>query len=157
MIGHSAGSVNITAYLAQGVHPAVKKSILISLTYYGPGRPAAFETAAHAETAREMLEKGDNGLGKFALAFCKEYVTTPENFLSYYNWSDQAVLRAINVDTSQNYIIIGSADNRIGKKWINSLQEASERVVVIEGASHFFDQSYEFDLLDSVEELLGSD
>ncbi|MBE9564350.1 MAG: DUF1749 domain-containing protein, partial [Proteobacteria bacterium] len=42
LIGHSAGSVNISAYLAGKIHPAVKKSILISLTHYGPDRPAAF-------------------------------------------------------------------------------------------------------------------
>jgi len=154
LIGHSAGSVNITAYLAQNDHPAVKKTILLSLTYYGPDRPAAFETEEHAQTARNMLQKGDNGLGKFALAFCKEYVSTPENFLSYYDWSDKEILKAINEETAENYIIIGSEDERIKQKWLASLKKASGKIIVIDGASHFFDKSYEFDLLDSVEEIL---
>ncbi|MBE9564005.1 MAG: alpha/beta hydrolase [Proteobacteria bacterium] len=154
LIGHSAGSVNISAYLADKMHPAVKKSILISLTHYGPGRPAAFETEELAKKAREMLQKGDEGLGEFALAYCKEYVSTAENFLSYYDWSDQAVLKAIKYNISNNYVIIGSADERIKKSWLNSLQEATDGVIVIEGASHFFDQAHEFDLLDSVEEIL---
>ncbi len=157
LIGHSAGSVNITAYLAEGVNPAVKKTILISLTHYGPGRPAALETEEHAGTARKMIAQGDDGLGKFALAFCKEYVSTAENFLSYYNWSDQDILKAINVETSENYIIIGSADNRIDRNWLSSLQQASGKIIVVDGASHFFDQSHEFDLLDSVEDTLNSD
>lgn len=155
LIGHSAGSVNITAYLAQNTHPEVKKSILISLSHYGPGRPAAFETEAHAQKARDMIKTGDNGLQKFALAFCTEYVTTPKDFLSYYDWSEQEILKAINLDGSKNYIIFGSADERIGKSWIESLQKNSEEIIVIKGASHFFDQSHEFDLLDSVETILA--
>lgn len=154
LIGHSAGSVNITAYLAKKTHPAVKKTILVSLTYYGPNRPAAFETEAHAITARNMLQQGDNGLEEFALAFCKEYASTAENFLSYYDWSEQKILQAINAGPSENHIIIGGSDERIEHKWLSSLQKANGKIIVIEGASHFFDQSHEFDLLDSVEDIL---
>jgi len=155
LIGHSAGSVNITAYLASYTHPAVKKTILVSLTHYGSGRPAALETEEHARIARSMIEQGDNGLGQFALAFCKDYVSTAENFLSYYNWSDQDILKTINIKATENYIILGSADNRISEDWLGSLKRASARVIVIDGASHFFDQSHEFDLLDNVEDLLS--
>ncbi|MBT8120061.1 MAG: alpha/beta hydrolase [Gammaproteobacteria bacterium] len=154
LIGHSAGSVNITAYLATGSHPVVKKTILISLTHYGPGRPAALETEEHARLARTMIEQGDDGLERFALAFCKDYVSTAKNFLSYYDWSDQAIIKAINKKAPENYIIIGSNDNRIKQQWISSLQQANAKVIVIDGASHFFDQAYEFDLLEKVEELL---
>jgi pimeloyl-ACP methyl ester carboxylesterase len=157
LVGHSAGSVNITAHLAQKIHPEVKKTILISLSYFGPGRAAAFETEQHAQKARDMLKKGDTGLEKFALSFCKDYVTTPENFLSYYDWSDKQVLKAIKVKTSENYIIFGSADDRIGKKWVSELQKVSGKIIVIDGASHFFDQAYEFDLLDSVEKILSGE
>ena len=157
LIGHSAGSVNITAYLANKPHPAVKKTILISLTHYGPGRPAAFETEEHAQMARDMLEKNDNGLGKFSLAFCKEYVSTPKHFLSYYDWSDEKVLKAVAVKNSENYIIIGGADERIVDQWLVSLKRANGKFLVIDGASHFFDQSHEFDLLDSVESILTSE
>ena len=157
LIGHSAGSVNITAYLANGVDLAVDKTVLISLTHYGPGRPAAFETEAHAEQARKMLRDGDDGLGKFALAFCKEYVTTAEGFLSYYDWSADKVLDAIKSVSPDNFIIIGSEDERIGQDWVTSLQKASGKIIVIDGASHFFDQTYEFALSDSVEEIIADD
>ena len=104
-----------------------------------------------------MLQRDDNGLEKFALAFCKEYVSTPKNFLSYYDWSGQNILQAINVETSKNFIIIGSADERIRDKWLHSLQKATENIIVIKGATHFFDQSNEFDLLDTVEEILSAE
>lgn len=157
LIGHSAGSVNITAYLANGVDPAVNKTVLISLTYYGSGRPAAFETEEYAEQARKMLHDGDNGLGKFALAFCKEYVTTAEDYLSYYDWSSDKILDAIKRTWPENFIIIGSEDERIGQDWVSSLEKASGKIIVIDGASHFFDQTHEFDLADSVEEIIADD
>lgn len=157
LIGHSAGSVNITAYLANGVHPAVKKTVLISLTYYGSGRAAAFETEEHAGLARKMLSDGDDSLGKFALAFCKEYVTTAEDFLSYYDWSADKILKTIKLVSPENYIIIGSKDERIGQEWVASLQQASGKIIVIDGASHFFDKTHEFDLSDSVEEIIADD
>jgi len=156
LIGHSTGSVNISAYLARKVHPAVKKTILISLSYFGPGRPASVETQEHAIKARNMVNAGNDGLEKFALEFCKEYVTTAEHFLSYYDWSDGDVLKAINVKGPENFIIIGSADERLGNKWISSLQQASRKVFIVEGASHFFDESHEFDLLDTVENILSN-
>lgn len=157
LIGHSAGSVNITAYLAKRSHPAVKKTILVSLTHYGAGRPAAFETEEHAEQARKMLLDGDDGLGKFALAFCKEYVTTAEDFLSYYDWSADEVLKTLDTSFPDNYIIIGSNDERIRQDWVSSLQKASARIKIIDGASHFFDKSYEFDLSDTVEGIIADD
>ncbi|MCK4708885.1 MAG: alpha/beta hydrolase [Gammaproteobacteria bacterium] len=155
LIGHSAGSVNITAYLAQGAHPAVTKSILISLTHYGPDRPTAFETSEHAKVAKDMLHKADNSLHKFALQFCREYVTTAQNVLSYYNWSSKQVLKAITTSTSKNYIILGSSDDRIGPRWLTELEQVSDMIITIEGANHFFDQAHEFDLVDSIENILS--
>lgn len=157
LIGHSAGSVNISAYLAQKPNPKIEKTILISLTYYGSNRPAAFETKADADKAKAMILNENNNLEKFSLAFCKDYISTASYFLSYYEWSDKKVLNAINVQTSENYVIIGSEDNRIGEKWAAALQQASERVIEISGANHFFDQSHEFDLLETVEGIIDNE
>ena len=154
LVGHSAGSVNITAYLARRIHRDVSKTILISLSHYGPNRSAAFETEKHATTARNMLKNSDAGLHKFALAFCKQYLSPAADFLSYYDWSGEKILRAINTGFSKNFIIIGSKDERIGEQWINALKRARAKVITIDGANHFFDQSHEFDLLDQVENIL---
>lgn len=161
LVGHSAGSVNITSYLAHNHNRdhnrTVSKTILISLTYYGPGRPAALETGAHADKARDMLKQGDNSLQEFALAYCKKYVSTADKFLSYYNWSDDRIIEAIDRSGSKDYVIIGSADDRITQSWLNKLDKSSADVIVIEQASHFFDKSHEFDLQDAVEDILGTE
>jgi len=154
LIGHSAGSVNLSHYLLEHQSPEVKKAILISLTYFGEGRPAAYETGAQATKARALLAAGNNELTDFSLAYCKKYVTTPKNFLSYYDWSDKKVLESITNKAVKSYVVIGAADNRIGQDWVSQLQKNSQQFFSIEGASHFFDDSHEFDLLDVVEEIL---
>ncbi|MCU7803772.1 MAG: hypothetical protein KZQ96_11280 [Candidatus Thiodiazotropha sp. (ex Lucinoma borealis)] len=51
-------------------------------------------------------------------------------------------------------IILGSSNNRLSLGWKQQLQTLEASVVEIEGANHFFDHSHEFDLLDSIEQLL---
>lgn len=154
LLGHSAGSATITAYLANADSPVVRKTILISLTYFGENSPVNFETSALAGKARDMLKNGENGVAPFALSYCKQYVTTPENFLSYYDWSEQPILDAISRGQLINHIILGSSDERINPQWLAALQKTRNPVVIIDGANHFFDQEHEFDLLDAVETIL---
>lgn len=154
LIGHSAGSVNITHYLATGKNlHSIDKTILISLTYYGPNRNAAFESEKFALKAQKMLKANNTGLETFALGFCKHYVSTAKDYLSYYNWSNQKVINALNTQP-ENHVIIGASDERIGEKWLKQLKQSNAKVTVIKGANHFFDQAHEFDLLDAVESIL---
>ena len=154
LLGHSAGSVMVTAYLASRSDSAVDQTILISLDYFGPGRPAAFETVAHGLNAQRMLERDDDSLATFALSFCKQYVTNAERYLSYFNWNQERVLSAIQGGSVDNHVIFGSRDKRIGKAWVDDLAAQHALVHVIDGANHFFDQTYEFELLDTVENIL---
>lgn len=158
LLGHSAGSVSITAYLSRNSNSSVKKTILTSLTYFGLDRPEAysFENPQFAQKALSMIEHGNKAVDKFALSYCKEFITTAENYLSYYNWSFNEVIGAINNSISDIQIIIGSQDERISTSWLNALRESKGKVTIINGAFHFFDAEYEFDLLDAVESILTS-
>ena len=40
-------------------------------------------------------------------------------------------------------------------EWKKQLHEQHMNVILIEGASHFFDQAHEFDLTDAIEKLLS--
>ncbi len=157
LIGHSAGSIAITAYLYQGSQHQVNKTILISLTHFGPDQPASFETQVLAEKARAVPASRRDELAPYALSFCEKYVTTAENYLSYYDWSSEQVLRALKRSWTDNYIILGSSDQRISDIWTESLQLARGRIIMIDGANHFFDQAHEFDLLETVELILDND
>jgi pimeloyl-ACP methyl ester carboxylesterase len=154
LIGHSAGNLLLLNYLAQRSDPPVSRAIMISLTYFGQG-PAAFETPADAERALADLARGKDTLGEYALNYCRRYVTTPASFLSYYSWSKQRTVdsvRSVPVPTS---VIIGDADQRMDRDWMQILADHSLDVITVAGANHFFDQQHEFDLLDTIEGLLA--
>ena len=155
LVGHSSGSATHVAYLADNPHPAIKEAILISLVAFGPGK-LSYETEAHAQAARGVLEDGNDALGEYALAFCRTYPTTARSFLSYYDWSRPRVAEALSKLDVPAHIIVGSKDQRMTAEWIESMRAAHGDVIVIEGANHFFDDAHEFDLLDEFERLLGT-
>ncbi|OOC08947.1 MULTISPECIES: alpha/beta hydrolase [Thioalkalivibrio] len=153
VIGHSAGSVNLLAYLADSANTPVAHAIFISVTYFGHGE-AAFESAEDAARARASLERGDAGLEEYSLGFCRQYVTTPEAYLSYYDWDRQRTERALELNTVPSTLIAGSIDDRIDLDWIETLRRHGVEVRIVEGANHFFDRMHEFDLLEEVEQVL---
>ncbi|MEJ1489735.1 MAG: alpha/beta hydrolase family protein [Candidatus Sedimenticola sp. (ex Thyasira tokunagai)] len=153
LVGHSAGSTQLLSYLSTAQAPPVDSAILISLSYFGPGR-AANESPEHAALAGERLSRGALGPAEYGLDFCPNYVTSPAEYLSYYGWDKQRTLvslEGLSIDTT---VIIGEADQRIDTGWIGILRERGVKLVSVEGANHFFVQQHEFDLLDLVERIL---
>lgn len=156
VIGHSAGGLLLTAFIGQKPEPKVYSSILISLAYFGES-PIESGTNADAERARKALAEGNNELDTYGLAYCKKYLTTPANFLSYYDWSRERVSSALSKTTVPVSILVGSADNRIDKTWLKSVRESNISVISVEGANHFFDNEYEFELTDAIEKILSTE
>jgi len=52
------------------------------------------------------------------------------------------------------FIIVGSEDKWTQISWIDRLRSTHLRLSIIEGANHFFDSAYEFDLQETVESIL---
>ncbi len=157
LVGHSAGSVSIAAYLEQysgRIPKAVSKTILISLTHYGPGRPAAFETPELQRKARDLLSQGLDEPTDLALSFCEKYPARPSDYLGYLRYTASRVQQIVADTPVQTHVVLGSKDFRIGERWIQRLKNNNARVHIIEGANHFFDQSHEFDLLDRIGEII---
>jgi alpha-beta hydrolase superfamily lysophospholipase len=154
LIGHSSGNLALLGYLARHTDPPVSETIMISLTYFGQG-PAANETPADAERALADLARGQQVLGEYALNYCQKYVATPASFLSYYVWSKDRTVESVKSMKVPTSVIIGDADRRIDRDWMQILQAHSLNVIAVEGANHFFDQQHEFDLLDAIEGLLA--
>jgi len=157
IIGHSAGSVSTVAYLDQfrgRIPENVRKVTLISLTHYGPDRPAAFETTELERKARELQQQHRNEPVEFALSFCEKYPARPDDYLSYLNYSAAKVQEVIANAPIETHVVLGDKDLRIDRQWAEQLKNHHARVYFIEGANHFFDQSHEFDLLDVIGEII---
>jgi len=153
LIGHSIGSLHLAYLLSQQNNNNIQQVIFITLPDLNIKKNDK-KAISLRETAQQLLENGDHSLHEFELLYCRKYPTPAENFLSYTQLSRKNIrqyLSSINVDKS---LIIGSADKIINQQWNKSLTKDHVRLIQINGADHFFDGEYEFDLLDSVESLL---
>jgi len=153
LIGHSTGSLLSLVYLAEVPSAPIDQALLISLIPFAQG-PIAKESKADIRRAVERPAPASNEMLKFRLAFCDEYITTAENYLSYVTWNRDKTLAALNKTHIKPMIILGGKDMRLGDDWLPLLKQAGTHVVEIEGANHFFDHEYEFDLMDTIAELL---
>jgi pimeloyl-ACP methyl ester carboxylesterase len=153
LIGHSAGSLELVAYLAGKPGSPVEQTILISLLAFAQG-PIAKENTHERQRAEQQLMRGDNSLTPYRLAYCDHYTTTPENYLSYLAWDSNKTLENLNNLAIEPTIILGGDDRRLGDDWLPSLRQAGTDVIEIPSANHFFDHEYEFELADKILELL---
>jgi pimeloyl-ACP methyl ester carboxylesterase len=153
LLGHSVGSLELLAYLSDEPAPPVEQVILISLIAFAQG-PIAKENEAERQRALQQLSDGSKELSHYRLAFCDNYTTTPENYLSYLEWNGNKTLENLNNLPFEPTILLGGEDQRLGDDWLPLLRQAGAKVIEIPGANHFFDHEYEFDLMDKVQEIL---
>lgn len=153
LIGHSAGSLELLAYLSEEPAPPIDQAILISLIAFAQG-PIAKENEEERQRALRESARDGNALSNYRLAYCDRYTTTPANYLSYMDWNGNKTLENLNNLAVVPTIVLGGEDRRLGDDWLPSLRQTGAEVMLIPGAGHFFDHEYEFDLMDSVVELL---
>lgn len=154
IVAHSAGGTVMLNYFEKTAAENVDKGILISLSYYATG-PEASETAEHAAMARKAVKDNNRQIQTYALNYCKTYPTYPDAFLSYYEWNKLKTIRSVSKFNDRISIIMGSLDRRVDSDWKMQLTRTHKNTLLIDGANHFFDQTHEFDLLDSVESILS--
>ncbi|MHB8916019.1 MAG: alpha/beta hydrolase [Thiobacillus sp.] len=154
-IGHSYGSLQGLVYAASTPHPALQQLIALSLIDT-ERHPPNTSVPALVGKVKTLIAKRDKRLVDFALGHCTKFTATPESYFSYANWDRKRVLDLARNSRVPVHVIIGSDDNRMGKDWTQALSAAGVQVDKINGANHFFDAEYEFDLLDLVLGLLKS-
>lgn len=145
LIGHSYGNLQLLTYLGKAPSPTVKQLLMISLTDVEAKQSAA-QRARFAQELRERVARGDRGLAEVEFGHCKKYVSPPASLLSYMSFSRQSILDAVAQSPVPSRVIMGSRDDRMGASWVEHLTARGIAVSVIPGASHFFDNQFEFDL-----------
>lgn len=154
LIGHSAGGVQLTALLDGGSDLAFAHAILVSLSYFGEEQGSA-QLGFLRRRARDDLAVQADGLHEYSLSYCRTYVTTPANLLSYLRWDKDLVKHTLSGSRVPVTVIYGDRDRRIDVGWLNALREGGVSVRTVAGADHFFDLAHEFDLLDEVLAVIG--
>lgn len=152
-IGHSYGSLQGLVYSAGKPHPALRRTIALSLIDTEQ-KPTDTSREAMLAKAKAGAAKGDKGLMNFALGHCKQFTATPQSYLSYANWNRKQVLELARTSRVTVNVVMGGKDSRMGTGWAQALAGTGAQVNNIEGANHFFDAEYEFDLLDLILNIL---
>ncbi|NNF97676.1 MAG: alpha/beta hydrolase, partial [Halobacteria archaeon] len=154
LIGHSSGSLELLAYLNKNPAPAVKKLIATSLVYADGFNPTALVEQQIAE-AQQKHRQGDRSLQSYTLSYCRgNFIAPAYVYLSYTAWTQERVLAALKQSPVPVSIIMGGKDERFQESWVQELQQTGAEVIIINGASHFFDSHHEFDLHDAILSLL---
>lgn len=149
LVGHSFGSVETLAFLTANREPLVKKLIGISAVE-GRLKVDGSERDTLIRQIHAMVKAGNRSLLTRQFSFCQRFLATPESLLSYLEWTPRRIIADASHLSLPIVFIMGSRDDRLGRHWIEQLQKSRAKVRVIEGANHFMDGDFEFDLLDNV-------
>ena len=150
LIGHSWGSLELLAWLAERGNPRVRLLIATSLAYAGSFNPPA-RIRRERRAARDARLKGALQPQRFHLSYCQgNFVAPPAAWLSYLRWDAVRVLAALREAPVPVTVIMGGQDRRFDRSWLQALRLSGASLHVIPGASHFFDAEHEFELGDAI-------
>ena len=149
LVGHSFGNLQLLTYLGRDPSPAVKQVLMISLTDVEVKQDAQ-QRAGLAQDLRNRAVRGDNALVEAEFGHCRKYVSPPAALLSYIKLSRRSILDSLTSSPVPAAAIMGGKDDRMGADWVDRLVARGITVRVIPGATHFFDNQYEFDLQEAL-------
>jgi pimeloyl-ACP methyl ester carboxylesterase len=145
LLGHSFGGMQLLAYLSAQPDAAVKGYIGASLVEAQIGSASRPALIAQLES---RVHGKQRALVTQTLSFCRKYPSTPEGLLSYVRWDQARLLAALKQSPVGVKLIMGDADNTLGRGWLKALQHVQTPMAIVRGASHFMGGEHEFDLLD---------
>ncbi len=157
LIGHSNGSLELLEYLSNTQNPTISAVILTSLFYLNDSKLGILPE--EVSQAQMLLKNRINKPSHYHFLFCNDqYYATPESFLSYLKMDKPYTLSLLENLTTPSYTIMGGADKRfqkVGRQWLDALEQTPTHLITIEGANHFFSREYEFDLQEKIIEILN--
>lgn len=146
LVGHSFGSLQLLAYLSNKPDAAVKGYIGTSLV---EAQVDAASRPALISQLESQVQRKHGSLVSQQLSFCRKYPSTPAALLSYVRWDQARTLAALKQSPVSVQLIMGDADEVLGRNWIMALKHVQTPMVIVQGANHFMDGEHEFDLLEN--------
>lgn len=150
----STGNFEAMLYNLQGMHPAVKRTILVSLNPISSAPPNQPKQVGHDNAAFSANEKK---LAMYSLGYCNNnYTASSQSYASYAQYNETKTLALVNRSPVPLDIILGSIDSILPPNWAATLQSQGghAHLRLIDNANHFFDDTAEFDLAEAVESIL---
>lgn len=154
LIGHSSGGVQLAAMLDAERDLAVEQAILIGPAYFGADQ-AGQRLSELKALAAQQLAHGDDGMHRFALGYCRSYVTTAAGLASYLDWDAERLQAVLAEARTPVTVVFGDRDRDIDRAWLGALGERGVGLRPVAGAAHFFDLRHEFELFDEVLQVIS--
>lgn len=155
LVGHSFGNLQLLTYLGRTPSRGVTKLVMVSLTDVEVKLDAR-QRAERVRALKERVARNDRTLAEAEFGHCRKYVAPPAALLSYMSLSRQSILDSLARSHVPLLAIMGSKDERMGPDWVGTLKAHGIDVRVVPGATHFFDNQYEFDLHEALLESLAA-
>ena len=138
LAGHSTGSSQLLSFLS---HYPSSNVIAFFPLGIGPikGTHNYRNFTLQVERAREMIAASDKQLGRFSIGFCRNNYRAPaKDFLSYLDWSEERMLKALRSLSLPVTAVLGMDDNWLPPDWAQRLRKQGTGLRIIEGANHYF-------------------
>jgi len=142
LVGHSFGSLQLLAYLADRPDPSVKAYLGISLF---EAKIGTADRRALIESLEARADREPRALVSHPLSFCQKYISTPRDLLSYVRWDQARTLAALRQSPVENWLIMGNADRIRDHNWLIALKHLGSQVAVIPGGNHYMDRKHALD------------
>jgi len=168
LAGHSRGGYQTAWYAAERMDPAITHVALIAPGGSSGAPGNAGYTRTHGQPLNPLLEKAkryvadgkaNELLKKVGLLYCKDTNVSAASFVSYY---DPAALKntkaLLPMIKSPTLIVAGSEDNVIRGlvPAVKPMVSDKLKLIVVDGAGHFFRDLYLEDVADGIVEFMGA-
>ena len=147
LMGHSTGAMQIIHYANIYDHKEIAQVLGISLVPLG--RRDLPKLQSSINKARQLVRNKDKKIHNFTIAYCDENYSSPAvDYLSYAEWDSRRILDTIKNLNKTATIIMGGADDSVYPDWNKEMINTGAKVIIIDGANHFFSQGQKFELFD---------
>jgi len=155
LLGHSFGSLQILIYTNTKKPKSVIKIITTSLIDVEKTNDKILINN-YLIQAQQYIQANDTQLHEFPISYCKKYISPAKDYYSYAQWTKDKIISELNKLSIPISVILGSEDIRVDQDWISKLKKVNLKLIIIQGANHFFDTTHEFEMNDKVLEELSS-
>ena len=167
LIGHSRGGNQTAWFAAERDDPIISRVVLVAPARYNMKKVAAaykkrYDTdlAPLYDKAAKLVKDGRGGAVMKGVGFlyCRNADVTAATFENYYNDDIRKDTPSILSRIKKPVLIISGSDDRVVRGLPGAVRKSgsSAKLVVVDGAGHFFNDLFADDMADAIAEFVGA-
>jgi len=169
LLGHSRGGNQVARYMVAHPDPAVEKVFLVAPATWDPGHEEKGYKRRYNKALMPILKQAKSmvaaGKGKELMRgvdfiYCKETSATAEAFVSYYDTDERMDTPHLVPRIKVPVVVFAGSEDQVVKGLIGKMEPIADgervRLMVIDGADHFFRDLFSEDIADTLAEALGA-